>query len=196
MDLIDEITHKPRIGSGNGRMTPAELERTATHEAGHALAMFLSGTGGSDIGYVTIVPRDDGTLGFVAPLPDERVHRTRRDYEDELDVWLAGRAAEEVIYGADEITTGAATDLQNATELVTRMVTQLGLGRGRGLLWSATLSAADLELADRTLTESYERVLGKLKAERTKLKKLAKALAARQELPGNDVLAIFGGNAR
>ena len=78
------------------------------HEAGHALAAFLSGTKGTDIGFVTVVPRDDGTLGFVAPLADQRVHFTRRDYEDQLGVFLAGRAAEELRYGADEVSSGSA----------------------------------------------------------------------------------------
>ncbi len=69
--------------------------------------MFLSASKGADIGFVTIIPRDDGTLGFVQPLPDERVHLTRRDYEDQLDVFVAGRAAEELKYGKDGVSSGA-----------------------------------------------------------------------------------------
>jgi len=190
-DVIDEITNKPRATNGTLRLTPAELERTAVHEAGHALALFLSASKGADIGFVTVIPRDDQTLGFVAPLPDERVHLTRGDYEDQLDVFLAGRAAEELKYGTNQISSGAGSDLENATRLVSRMVTKLGLGHGRGLLWSESMSTGDLELADRTLSESYARVLAKLKKNERRLAALAAALVATQELPGNDVRAIL-----
>ena len=192
-DLMDEVTNKPRGTGELLRLTAADLERTAVHEAGHALAMFLSASKGADIGFVSIVPRDDGTLGFVAPFPDERVHLTRRDYEEQLDVFLAGRAAEELKYGPDEISSGAGQDLQHATELVSRMVTKLGLGHGRGLLWSETMTAADLELAEGTLARSYERILGKLKAKEAKLAHLAAELVARQELPGDEVRAMLSG---
>lgn len=196
VDLIDEVTNKPRGSAAMVRLTPADLDRTAVHEAGHALAMFLSATKGVDIGFVTIVPRDEGTLGFVAPFPDERVHLTRRDYEEQLEVFLAGRAAEELTYGADGISSGAGEDLRHATELVTRMVTKLGLGHGRGLLWSEAMTPADLELADGVLATSYERVLGKLKAKEAKLKKLATVLIDRQELPGDEVRSVLSRRAR
>ena len=121
-DVMDEITQQAaRLRVPTLTLTPADIERTANHEAGHAFALFLSASKGSDIGFVTIVPRDNGTLGFVQPLPDERVHLTRQDYEDQLDVFVAGRAAEELTYGSDQVTSGAERDLQFATELVTRM---------------------------------------------------------------------------
>ena len=195
IDLIDEVTNKPRGTGELLRLTAADLERTAVHEAGHALAMFLSASKGADIGFVSIVPRDDGTLGFVAPFPDERVHLTRRDYEEQLDVFLAGRAAEELKYGPDEISSGAGEDLQNATELVSRMVTKLGLGHGRGLLWSEAMTTADLELAEAAMAKSYERILGKLKRNERRLAALAKELIARQELPGNEVRSVLSGRA-
>ena len=89
-DVLAEITNKPRGGDGFLILTPADLARTATHEAGHALALFLGESRGSDIGFATVVPRDDGVLGFVAPLPDGRVHLTRRDLEGKLEVLPCG----------------------------------------------------------------------------------------------------------
>ena len=190
-DVIAEIMNKPRWGEGSLRLTPADLERTSVHEAGHALASFLSGTKGADIGYVTVVPRDDGTLGFVAPLPDERVHLTRRDYEDKLDVFLAGRAAEELVYGAAEVSSGAGSDLQSATMVATRMVTRLGLGGNGRLLWVDTVSAGDLVVAGDALTASYARVLAGLGRNRARLDALAGELASRQELGGDEVRKIL-----
>ena len=191
-DVIDEIMNKPRGTEPFLTLTLADIERTATHEAGHALALFLGASKGADIGFVTIVPRDDGTLGFVAPLPDERVHLTRRDYEDQLDVFVAGRAAEELKYGKDGVSSGASTDLQGATALVTRMITQLGIAGSGKLLWSESMSTADTAQAEAALAQAYQRALKKLKAHRRQLDRLAKALADRQELTGDEVQSILG----
>jgi AAA+ superfamily predicted ATPase len=193
IDVLAEITDKPRGADAYLILTPAELARTATHEAGHAFALFLGESKGSDIGFVSIVPRDEGVLGFVYPLSDERVHLTRRDLEAKLDAFLAGRAAEELIYGSEQVSGGAERDLQFATELVTRMVTKLGLGESRRLLWSETVSAADLTLAETTLSQSYERVLNKLEKYKARLGTLAQALVDRQELTGDEVRALLSG---
>jgi MoxR-like ATPase len=191
-DVIDEITNKPRGSEAILTLTPADIERTATHESGHALALFLSASKGADIGFVTIVPRDNGTLGFVAPLPDERVHLTRHDYEEQLDVFVAGRAAEELKYGKDGVSSGASNDLESATVLVTRMVTQLGLAGSGKLMWSDTMSTADRALAETAMSQSYDRALKKLKRHRPQLDRLARALIDRQELTGDEARAILG----
>jgi AAA+ superfamily predicted ATPase len=191
-DVLDEITNKPRGFENVLVLTRADLERTAIHEAGHALALFLGQSKGTDIGFVTIVPRDDGTLGFVAPLPDERVHLTRHDYEARIGVCLAGRAAEALRYGEDEVSGGADSDLQSATEMATRMVTRLGLtGTGR-LAWSEAASPADLAAAETILARAYERVRDDLRQQRPRLEKLAKSLLLRQELTGDEVRRILG----
>jgi MoxR-like ATPase len=191
-DLIDEITNKPRGSVGLLALTPDDIEQTATHEAGHALALFLSSSKGADIGIVTVIPRDNGALGFVQPLPDERVHLTRRDYEEQLEVFVAGRAAEELRYGKDGITSGASTDLEGATELVTRMVTQLGLPGSGKLLVSSQMSASDTAHAESALSDAYGRVMKKLKSHRKQFDRLAAALADRQDLTGDEVRAILG----
>ena len=191
VDLIAEITNKPRGTAGTQRITPAELERTATHEAGHALAAFLSTTRGADIGFISIIPREDGTLGFVAPLADERSHQTRHEYEDSLEVYLGGRAAEEVVYGIDEITGGASSDLMGATAIAISMVTRLGLGGNGKLLVSDAPSSADMELAEEILRQAYDRVLRNLKKNQGKLLALARELVARQELAGDEARATL-----
>jgi ATP-dependent Zn protease len=191
-DVIDEITNKPRGSEAVLTLTPADIERTATHEAGHALALYLSASKGSDIGFVTIVPRDNGTLGFVQPLPDERVHLTRQDYEDQLDVFVAGRAAEELKYGKNGVSSGASSDLQGATILVTRMVTQLGLPGSGKLLVSDAMSTADTAHAEAALAQAYQRAVKKLKSHRKQLDRLAAALTDRQELTGDEARGILG----
>lgn len=195
VDLTDELTNKPRGTDIGQHMTEAELERTAVHEAGHALAAYLSATKGTDIGFVSIIPREDGTLGFVAALPDERALRTRREYQESLEVYLAGRAAEEITYGTDEISGGASSDLMSATAVATTMVTKLGLSGNGKLLWTETVSTADQQQAEDILRLAYDRVLRNLKKNQRKLQALAAALVARQELAGQDISAIVRGRA-
>jgi ATP-dependent Zn protease len=191
IDVLAEITDKPRGPDALRILTPTELARTATHEAGHALALFLSESKGSEIGFVSIVPRDEGVLGFVVPFSDERVHLTRRDLEAKLDGFLAGRAAEELIYGPDQVSGGAERDLQFATELVIRMVTKLGLGGSGRLQWSEAASAADMALVEATLSQSYDRVLDALRKQRPPLEALAQVLVDRQELTGDEVRGLL-----
>lgn len=193
MDVIAEITNKPRNAGNNLRLTPDELERTAHHEAGHAMALCLSTSNGSDIGFVTIVPRDDGTLGFVASLPDERVSFTRRDYEEKIEIFLAGRAAEAIRYGEELVSSGAGADLHAATALALDMVTKLGLGQERKLLWSSEPTDNDREQAAQLLSQTYDRIMGKLKKSEAALTRLANELVARQELAGDAVRSIFSG---
>lgn len=190
-DVIAEITNKPRNLTESLRMTPAEIERTAWHEAGHALAMLLGSSKGSAIGFVTVVPRADGSLGFVAPLPDERVSLTRRDYDETLEVYLGGRAAEEIRYGAEGVSGGATSDLKGATAMAAYMLTRLGLGGPRQLLWQERLSEQDRKQLETVLTEAYERILGKLHTHRDRLQKLADVLIAKQELTGDEVRALL-----
>jgi AAA+ superfamily predicted ATPase len=190
-DLIAELTNKPRGIDEYPRMSPEEIERTAVHEAGHAVAMYLGAFKGSDIGFVTVVPRPDGSLGFVSFMPDERRSLTRRDYLTKLEINLAGRAAEEIKYGPDGISSGANSDLQSAMGLAILMVTRFGLGGGNDLTWSADASPEHKSKAEAILVEAYGEIKRKLKENEAKLMKLAGELVIRQELFGSDVLAIL-----
>ena len=73
--LIDEITGKSRY-QNSGRLSPEEMHRVAVHEAGHALLQILSGN--QQLAYVSIVPRENGSLGFVANMPSSQNMRTRK----------------------------------------------------------------------------------------------------------------------
>lgn len=191
LDVIAEITNKPRNLNNSLRLSPADLERTAYHEAGHAMALCFSASNGDDIGFVTIVPRDDGSLGFVAPLPDGRVSYTRSDYREKIETYLAGRAAEAIRYGEEHVSSGAVSDLYAATVLALDMVTRLGLGQDPKLLWADTPTDKDREQAAQLLSQTYEQILLKLRNGNAALTRLAQELMERQELTGEEVRRII-----
>jgi len=200
-DLIAEVTGKPRDAAMSLRLTTDEIERLSVHEAGHALARCLSATRGADITFVSIVPRSDGTLGFVASAASDRTLMTRREYMEQLEVVLAGRASEELRFGEDGVTGGAGgnmpnSDLAVATRMATQLIGQYGLGSDRKLLWTETLTASQLPLVEQALRDAYGSVMTKLRSNESRLLVLAQELRQRQELTGADVRAIVDGRAR
>jgi hypothetical protein len=192
-DLIAEITHKPREDGAVRRLGPAELERVAIHEAGHALARYLSSTAGEDLGFVSIVPRSDGSLGFVALAPNDRVLHTRRDYRELIDVALAGRAAEDLRYGADGISGGCASDLVAATATALQMITRHGLGPHGRLVSIREPAAEHLKEAEELLASSYRSVLEQFRRHEATLNRLATRLFERQELAAEEVISVLSG---
>jgi ATP-dependent metalloprotease len=189
-DLLAEITGKPRDPGAMPRMTRGEIDNTAVHEAGHALARCLSSTKGADITFVSIVPRADGTLGFVMMAGSEKQSLTRAEYIERIEVALAGRAAEEIRFSSNGITTGASSDLQSATTMILNMITNYGLGPDDSLLWSAHPNAAHFATADSMLSKIYTSIRAKLEQHQSALDAIAAALKSREELTGPEVVAI------
>ena len=112
-----------------GMSFPARQRLVAYHEAGHA-AMALLTPDYDQVTKVTIVPRTNGAGGFTLFTPsEERLESgmySKRYLEGQLAVALGGRCAEEIIYGEDEVTTGASNDLQQVRSIARRMVAQWG----------------------------------------------------------------------
>ncbi len=114
-------------------VTPAERRLTAYHEAGHALLNALI-PGLDPVNKVTIVPRGRA-LGLTSSLPTEDRRSYPRSYLlGRLTAAYGGRVAEELVFGPASVTTGAANDFQQATELARRMVTEFGMSAGVGPL--------------------------------------------------------------
>jgi cell division protease FtsH len=117
----------------NRVMSVAEKERVAHHEAGHTLVA-LSVQHAAPVHRVSIIPRSIGALGHTLQLPtEERFLMTRSELLDQLTVMLGGRAAEEITFHG-EISTGAANDLERASELARQMVTRFGMSERLGNL--------------------------------------------------------------
>merc|ERR1740121_2760737 len=128
---VDYAIDRQTVGmeKSTGTNFPARQRLVAFHEAGHALMALL--TPDYDmVTKVTIIPRSSGAGGFTLFTPSEEQLEigmyTKRYLENQLAVALAGRVAEEVIYGPEEITTGASNDLQQVRNIARRMVSQWG----------------------------------------------------------------------
>lgn len=106
---------------------------SAYHEAGHALITKLTAPENS-VSRITIIPSTKGAGGFSMNIPPDRMYHKKKDMENSIRIALAGRAAEEVIFGADQVTTGASNDLQKATEILLNMVRRYGMNQRSGLL--------------------------------------------------------------
>jgi cell division protease FtsH len=111
-------------------MNEQERRAVACHESGHALVAQLV-PHGDPVSKVSIVPRSRGALGYTLQMPaEDRYLLTVGELEDRLAVMLAGRAAEKIAFGT--ISTGASDDIQRATELARRMVTEFGMSEKLG----------------------------------------------------------------
>ncbi|MBC7898261.1 MAG: ATP-dependent zinc metalloprotease FtsH, partial [Cytophagaceae bacterium] len=130
---FEEAKDKVMLGAERKSLVMREEERrlTAYHEAGHAVcAMMVKGN--DPLHKVTIVPRGRA-LGLAFTLPeDDRVSVTREQIEARLVMAYGGRVAEEIIFGRERVTTGAASDIQQATGIARRYVTQWGLSDAIG----------------------------------------------------------------
>jgi cell division protease FtsH len=181
------------------RATDDEWRAVAVHEAGHALAglLFHAEDG---LHKVTIQPRGQA-MGVAHFSPGELVLHTRRYLEGQICKGLGGRAAEEIVFGAEAVTSGAKADLQHTTRTAREMVYKLGMGPNTGLVAfddreaggavSAELHAAmdrDVRLIVELL---YTRVREAIERHRTALEALAEALLDRETLEGNEALAIL-----
>lgn len=110
-----------------------DKEVTAYHEAGHAL-LAKKVSNNNRVTKVSIIPSTKGMGGFCMSIPQDKMYKTKKDIIDDIMITLGGRAAEEIIFGKDNITTGAANDLQKATDLTIKMLGAYGMDDELGLV--------------------------------------------------------------
>lgn len=179
---------------------------TAYHEGGHAIVAHYT-KDAHPLHKVTIIPRGP-SLGHTAYIPEkERYHVSKAQMLAMMDTMMGGRAAEELIFGTDKITSGASSDLKQATALATQMVKLWGMSEKVGVrtfdedsspliivneLGQSTAEAIDAEIK-RILTESYERAKTILKNHSKEHKLLAEALIKYETLDAEDINALLTG---
>ena len=195
-DLLAEVTRRPRTPGAVSRLTDDDMRRVAVHEAGHALSSLISTQGAPELTFVSIVPRMDGSLGFTAAMPPEGAIMTRPAVLERLRTMLAGRAAEEVVYGKQDLSLSsggsAASDLAVATRLATNVICMSGFGTDGSLHWTTTPTPVQARQVDALLRSCYRAALALLRERRPLLERLATVLVAHQELDGHAVRALAG----
>ncbi len=127
---IDRIIAGPE--KKHRALNPAEKHRVAFHESGHALMAETVPTG-EPIHKVSIIPRGIAALGYTMQLPvDEKFLSTEMELKDQIAILLGGRVAEEIVF--KDISSGAANDLERASEIARSMITRLGMSKKLGPL--------------------------------------------------------------
>jgi cell division protease FtsH len=202
---LERAADRVLLGPERRSLALAETERriVAVHEAGHALVA-LRTPGAEPLHKVTVLPRG-AALGLAMQRPaEERFLRTRRQLLAELAVAAGGRAAEELEFGADAVTTGAVGDLRHVAEAARRMVFELGMGAAGEdvvfLAWPQDPRLADtvspegrarLEAAvERLARGALEEARRVLQANRAGLRALADALLRHETLDGAEAEAV------
>ena len=205
-DFTDSL-EKILLGAPRGIvLSPIDRERTAYHEAGHALVGMLT-PGADPVRKVSIIPRGMA-LGVTVSAPDDdQVSYTLEDLLAKLEVAVGGRVAEEIVYGT--ITTGAESDIQQLTAAARQMVGRWGMSdaiglvavlplEGRGTLLPGALetSQATQELFDdevrRLIDAAHHHVTDLLAVHRGQLDALAAALLEAETLDGIDAYGAAG----
>ena len=187
-------------------MSKEERKIVSYHEVGHALISALQ-KNSEPVQKITIVPRTMGALGYVMHVPEEEKYlNTEAELRDRLVSILGGRAAEEIVF--DTVTTGAANDIEKATDIAKAMITQYGMSKRFGLMGLATVQnkyldgSATLNCSDVTaaavddevkdmLKESYEQALSLLQENRDVMDKLAEFLIEKETITGKEFMKIF-----
>jgi cell division protease FtsH len=205
-DFTDSL-EKILLGAPRGiLLSPADRERTAYHESGHALVGMLT-PDADPVRKVSIIPRGQA-LGVTLSTPDsDRVSYSREELEAKIKVSLGGRTAEEIVYG--KITTGAESDLEQLTQIARQMVGRWGMSEklgprvllardGQGPLLSGAGEASPQtqwlidEEVQRIVDDAHAEVTDLLTEHREQLDSLTQALLHAETLDAQDAYAAAG----
>ncbi len=211
---LEEARDKILMGpKKNRKMRPEDIKLTAYHEAGHAFVGLHYDGVVDPIHKATIIPRGRA-LGMVQHVPvDDKMSMTIEEVRADLSVDLAGRASEEVFFGKNKITTGAASDIENATRLARRSITMAGLSDKIGMVainqvntfgQRVALENASEKTAEKVdeeiknwLDMAYKDAKNLVAKNKATVDKLAKALLDKETLSGEEIREIvFGKKAK
>jgi len=180
-----------------GHIKDRDKEITAFHEAGHAIVS-LKVLPNDKVSKVTIIPSTKGAGGYTLSIPEDKLYQNKEYLQKRIMVLLGGRAAEEIIFGKDNITTGAYNDLQNSTGIVTNMVTQYGMGETLGLLNLQELANINYTNTEEVVKECkqiisdlYEQVKNMLQEDKALLEKFSYDLIEKETLYAEDIEALI-----
>ena len=216
MAEFEAAKDKVLMGAERRSMVMSEEEKrlTAYHEAGHAICAVHSSYS-DPVHKATIIPRGRA-LGMVIRLPEgDRISTSRAKIEADLTVFMGGRVAEELVFGVERVTNGAAADIKGATDFARRMVCEWGMSEKLGPLAYAeadeevflghsvtrhknisdeTARKVDEEIR-RVVDEAYGRARDILTNYRHELETLAKGLLEYETLSGDEIRSLLAGES-
>ena len=207
-DLMDSVEVIIAGKEKKDRILSDEEKRiVAFHEVGHALATALQ-KNTQPVQKITIVPRTMGALGYTMQMPDkeEKYLNNKNELLDQITVFLAGRAAEEIVF--DTQTTGASNDIERATDMARQMITMYGMsdkfglvalesltnryldGKPVSLCSEETKTQVDTEIV-RVMKERYEIAKRLLTDNRDALDRISEFLIEKETITGDEFMKIF-----
>ena len=212
---FEEAKDKVMMGAERRSMVMTEEEKrlTAYHEAGHAIVT-INEKAAYPIHKATIIPRGRA-LGMVMQLPEkDEVSQTREQLHAQMAIAMGGRVAEELIFGDDKVTTGASSDIEQATKRARAMVMRAGLSKelgpiaygeneqevflGRSVARQQNMSEETAKKVDaeikKFVEKGYDRAKKVLKEKIDDLHKLAKALLVYETLTGSEIEDLINKN--
>ena len=207
-DLMDSVEVIIAGKEKKDRILSKEEKRiVAFHEVGHALATALQNNT-QPVQKITIVPRTMGALGYTMQMPDkeEKYLNNKNELLDQITVFLAGRAAEEIVF--DTMTTGAANDIERATDMARKMITMYGMSDKFGLVGLESIESRYLDgravanCSEETRTkideeivsvmrERYEIAKTLLRDNRDSLDEISEFLIEKETITGDEFMEIF-----
>jgi cell division protease FtsH len=212
MDDFEFAKDKVMMGAERRSMLMTDEEKTLTayHEAGHAI-VGLNVPDHDPIHKATIIPRGRA-LGLVLSLPErDQLSMTRRQLTSRIAMAMGGRVAEELVFGPEKVTNGAASDIQQVTRIARAMVTQFGMSDKLGTIDYANerdaflgvyqgpkeISPDTQKLIDeevrRLVDEGYETARRILTEKREDLERLARGLLEYETLTGAEITQVLAG---
>ena len=192
----------------NAVISPQEKQLVSFHEVGHALVAALQ-THSAPVTKITIIPRTSGALGYTMQVDEgERNLMSRAELVNKIATLTGGRAAEELIFGADNITTGASNDIEQATKLARAMITRYGmtdqfdmvaletvqnqyLGGDAALTCSAETAAEIDRQVVATVKAAHQKALALLRDHEDQLRKLAGYLLEKETITGQEFMDLL-----
>ncbi len=176
----------------------ADMKITAYHESGHVVISKLI-VPHNTIPKVTIIPSTRGAGGYTMNIPPDRMYKTKSEMEKDIMVSLGGRCAEEIVFGEENITTGASGDIDRVTEIVLSMVKKFGMSRTTGILsydvlYKNSFGGINSEILNecRQIVDGlYNKVKDLLISHRYLLDKMAEELLNKETLDENEIDRII-----
>ena len=204
---LEEASEKVEMGpEKRSKVVPEKEKRiVAYHESGHAIVNFVLGSE-TKVHKITMIPRGQAG-GYTLSLPaEQKIIYSKKYFMDEIAIFFGGRAAEEIVFGKDNITSGASNDIQVATSYAQQMVTKLGMSEKFGPILLDGTREGDMfqskyyseqtgkEIDDEIrsiINERYQKALSILNENRNKLEEVTRILLEKETIMGPEFEAIM-----